>query len=91
VLLYEPQTALRLHYPEEINKRDPGGENPPAGAIIDYYFKTAPKDEVVLEVLDSNGKLVRRFSSVEKNKSEQPPEWPDPVRENEKSFRPRPT
>ena len=84
VLLYEPQTALRLHYPDEVNKREPGGDNPPAGAIIDYYFKTAPKDEVVLEVLDSNGKLVRRLSSVEKNKTKQPPEWPDRVEENEK-------
>jgi photosystem II stability/assembly factor-like uncharacterized protein len=84
VILYEPQTALRLHYPDEINKREPAGENPPAGAIVDYYFKTAPKDEVVLEVLDSSGKLVRRLSSVEKKKSEQPPEWPDRVAENEK-------
>jgi hypothetical protein len=84
VLLYEPQKALRLHYPNEVNKREPAGENPPAGAIIDYYFKTIPKDEVVLEILDSSGKLVRRLSSVEKNKSEQPPEWPDRVAENEK-------
>ena len=84
LLLYEPEVALRLHYPDEINKRQPVGENPPAGAIIDYYFRTAPKDEVVLEILDSSGKMVRRLSSVEKKKAEQPPEWPDRVRESEK-------
>src|SRR4029078_2409772 len=46
VVVYQPQTALRLHYPTEFDKRQPVGDNPPAGAMIDYYFKTAPKDEV---------------------------------------------
>ena len=40
-MLYQPQTALRLHYPTEIDKRQPVGDNPPAGAIIDYFFKVA--------------------------------------------------
>src|SRR6266403_5298219 len=58
-ILYQPQTALRLHYPEEFDKRQPVGDNPPAGAMIDYYFKTAPKDEVTLDILDGQGKVVR--------------------------------
>src|SRR5207253_1442334 len=33
-ILYQPQTALRLHYPTEFDRRQPVGENPPAGAII---------------------------------------------------------
>ncbi|MDP9253368.1 MAG: glycosyl hydrolase, partial [Verrucomicrobiota bacterium] len=78
-ILYRPQTALRLHYPTEFDKRQPVGDNPPAGAIIDYYFKTAPKDEVTLDILDSQGKLVRHISSKEKKENEQPPEWPDRV------------
>jgi hypothetical protein len=78
-ILYRPQTALRLHYPTEFVKRQPVGDNPPAGAIIDYYFKTAPKDEVTLDILDSQGKLVRHLSSKEKKENEQPPEWPDRV------------
>lgn len=77
VVLYQPQTALRLHYPTDVDRRQPVGDNPPAGAMIDYYFKSAPKDEVTLEILDSQGKLVRRLSSKEKKKEEQPPEWPD--------------
>ena len=28
-ILYQPQTALRLHYPTEFDKRQPVGENPP--------------------------------------------------------------
>ena len=79
VILYQPQTALRLHYPQEFDRRQPVGDNPPPGAIIDYYLKTAPKDEVVLEVLDAQGKIVRRISSKEKKENEQPPEWPDRV------------
>jgi len=79
MLLYQPQTAVRLHYPEEIDKRQPAGDNPPPGAMIDYYFKSAPKDEVTLDILDAQGKLVRHLSSKEKKENEQPPEWPDRV------------
>src|SRR5207237_4904862 len=78
-ILYQPQTALRLHYPEEFDKRQPVGDNPPPGAIIDYYFKSTPKDEVALDILDSAGKVVRHLSSKEKKEGEQPPEWPDRV------------
>src|SRR6202011_5086794 len=60
-------------------KRQPVGDNPPPGAIIDYYFKTAPKDEVTLDIVDASGKLVRHLSSKEKKEGEQPPEWPDRV------------
>jgi photosystem II stability/assembly factor-like uncharacterized protein len=79
MILYQPQTALRLHYPEEFDRRQPVGDNPPAGAIIDYYLKSAPKDEITLDILDKDGKLVRHISSKEKKESEQPPEWPDRV------------
>src|SRR5438477_2848868 len=79
VILYQPQIALRLHYPEEFDRRQPVGDNPPPGAMIDYYFKSAPKDEVTLDILDKDGKLVRHLSSKEKKENEQPPEWPDRV------------
>ena len=79
VILYQPQTALRLHYPEEFDKRQPVGDNPPPGAVIDYYFKTAPKEEVSLDILDTSGKVVRHLSSKEKKEGEQPPEWPDRI------------
>ena len=79
VILYQPQTALRLHYPTEFDRRQPVGDNPPAGAIIDYYFKSLPKDEVSLDILDASGKVVRHLSSKEKKEGEQPPEWPDRV------------
>jgi photosystem II stability/assembly factor-like uncharacterized protein len=78
-LLYQPQTALRLHYPTDVDKRQPVGENPPAGAILNYFLKAAAKDEVTLDILDAQGKLVRHLSSKEKKQNDQPPEWPDQV------------
>ncbi|HET6843788.1 MAG TPA: glycosyl hydrolase [Candidatus Angelobacter sp.] len=81
ILLYTPQTALRLYYPDQVDRRGPAGDNPPPGVILDYYFKTAPRDEVKLEIFDSAGKLVRGLSSKEKKGAEQPPEWPDQVKE----------
>ncbi|HZU21973.1 MAG TPA: hypothetical protein VE998_04015, partial [Terriglobales bacterium] len=39
------------------------GANPPNGAVIDFYLKSAPSGPVTLDVLDSGGKLVRHFST----------------------------
>ncbi|HEX4606226.1 MAG TPA: glycosyl hydrolase, partial [Candidatus Angelobacter sp.] len=81
MLLFKPQTALRLHLPTDIERRGPVGDNPPPGAIISYYLKAAPKDEVKLEIISSDGKIVRTLSSKEKKGEDQPPEWPDQVKE----------
>jgi photosystem II stability/assembly factor-like uncharacterized protein len=77
-VLFTPEPAVRLHYPEQVDSRRPVGQNPPPGAIINYYFAAEPKNEVKLEIYDSGGKLIRSLSSVEKKEEgEQPPEWPD--------------
>src|SRR5581483_1889025 len=39
------------------------GENPPNGAVVNYYLKEKPKGEVTLEFLDSSGKLIKKFTS----------------------------
>ncbi len=78
-VLYQPATGLRLHYSEEFDRRQPVGENPPPGALIDYYLKAEPKDEVTLDILDGQGKVVRHLSNKEKKENQQPPEWPDRV------------
>ena len=80
-VLYKPQSAYRLHYPEQVDTRRPVGQNPPQGAILNYYFATKPTDEVRIEISDSTGKLVRTLSSREKKEYEQPAEWPDQVKE----------
>jgi hypothetical protein len=44
----------------------PAGENPPDGAVIDYYLQSAPSSPVTLEIKDSAGKTVRKYSSADK-------------------------
>ena len=83
MVLYQPEPAVRLHYPDEIGRHEPAGDNPPSGAIIDYYLKQKPTDEVILEIWDKNNNLVRRISSraEPEAEAEQPEEWPDRVPE----------
>jgi photosystem II stability/assembly factor-like uncharacterized protein len=45
---------------------EPTAANPPDGAIIDYYLAHASSAPVTLEILDAQGKLVRKFSSADK-------------------------
>ena len=68
--LFKPETAYRFrgfgfHLPGGVA----AGENPPSGAIIDYALKTAPKESITLEILDSKGKLVRKYTSKSGNEA----------------------
>jgi hypothetical protein len=42
---------------------EPGGTNPPDGAILNYFLKSDAAKTVRLEISDSKNKLVRRYSS----------------------------
>jgi len=80
VHLYTPATATRLHVASEEGETPKpvlAGLNPPPGAVIYYFVKEAPKDkdEITLEILDSSGKTIRRYSS---NKTDQPEEPRNP-------------
>jgi hypothetical protein len=41
-------------------------ENPPLGAVIDYYLKSAANGSVTLEIMDPAGDVIRRYSSDER-------------------------
>jgi photosystem II stability/assembly factor-like uncharacterized protein len=77
--LYQPARATRLHFPDQVDRRRPVGDNPPKGAILYYFLKEKPteKEEITLDIFDPQGKHVRHLSNKEGNKNEQPPEWPD--------------
>jgi photosystem II stability/assembly factor-like uncharacterized protein len=64
--LFAPAPAIRMQWDTytdtPLNPDVPSAENPPDGAIVDYYLKSAAA-EVKLEVFDSGGKLVRAYSS----------------------------
>ncbi|TAL86535.1 MAG: hypothetical protein EPN74_04520 [Rhodanobacter sp.] len=67
VHLYTPAAAVRVRANENkdtpLPPETPLGQNPPAGAIIDYRLAAAAKGPVTLDILDSHGKLVRHFAS----------------------------
>jgi photosystem II stability/assembly factor-like uncharacterized protein len=69
-ILYQPQTAMRIRWnmntDTPIPQEEPAGQNPPDGAVIDYYLAEKTSTEVILEIKDASGKTVRRFSSKEK-------------------------
>jgi photosystem II stability/assembly factor-like uncharacterized protein len=41
-------------------------ENPPFGAMIDYYLKTNTSGAVTIEILDPAGEVIRKYSSEDK-------------------------
>jgi photosystem II stability/assembly factor-like uncharacterized protein len=71
--LYTPAPAYRGPWGGGFRPRGPVGQNPPNGVIVDYYLKAAPdkKAPVTLEILDSAGKTIRKFSSSAKETPEQ--------------------
>jgi hypothetical protein len=75
VHLYQPATAYRIHAGEAPARFTLSGQNPPVGAVIYYFLKQAPKQEVKIEILDSAGTVVREYSS---KKNALPDEPPDP-------------
>jgi hypothetical protein len=57
---------------------EPAGQNPPDGAVFDYYLKSASSGPATLEVLDSAGKL-GRFASTDKPEEVNPQELEVPL------------
>ncbi len=78
--LFKPATAVRIRFgtnePTPWPPELPAGENPPPGAIIDYYVGGSVSGPITLEILDTAGKPVRTFSSDD-------PLPPDPARDPE--------
>jgi photosystem II stability/assembly factor-like uncharacterized protein len=68
--LFAPREAVRLHpaafQGTPFPKDEPAGENPPNGAILDYFLKGDSADPITIEILDAKGDPVRRFSSDDK-------------------------
>jgi len=68
VKLFKPGEAVRIRrntnqntpYPPEV----PHSDNAPDGALITYYLASAPSGTITLDVLDSNGAVVRHMSSA---------------------------
>jgi photosystem II stability/assembly factor-like uncharacterized protein len=70
VHLFKPASAIRArrstYTDTPVPPDEPLGDNPPDGAIVDYWLAKPATGTVTLEILDGGGKLVRRFSSEDK-------------------------
>ena len=85
--LFSPVPTYRVRWnmfsDTPLPPEEPAGENPPDGAILDYYL-AKNQAEVTLEILDADGDLVRKFSSndvleeVDSNSYPHPTYWVRP-------------
>lgn len=62
--LFKPEDAYRTpgFGGFQLPPTAPIGANPPNGAVVHYFLKSKPKQEIALEFLDANGKIIRKFS-----------------------------
>ncbi len=69
--LFKPAVAYRVRRNQNTDTplppEEPAGKNPPDGATLHYYLKTATA--VMLEIYDSANLLVRRYSSNDKQET----------------------
>src|SRR5262249_15193090 len=67
--LFKPQTAIRVRRSNNtdtpIPPEEPMGQNPPDGAIINYWLKS-DANEVTLELVGPSGRVIRQYASSDK-------------------------
>ncbi|MDE2196521.1 MAG: hypothetical protein KGJ56_04980 [Gammaproteobacteria bacterium] len=83
--LFKPALAYRVmpagFTGTPLPKDEPRGENPPFGAYIDYYLKSAATTPVSIDIYDAKGVPVRHFASniaaqqPDISKIESTPDW----------------
>ena len=79
--LFDPAPAYRVRRDTNTDTPlpadEPAGENPPDGALVDYFLANQASGPVTLEIFDAQGKIVRRYSSTDQ------PEQSDAEREKQ--------
>jgi photosystem II stability/assembly factor-like uncharacterized protein len=68
--LFRPADAINLTPGSDngtpMPRDEPLAENPPFGAMIDYYLKANVSGPVTLEILDPAGEMIRRYANDDK-------------------------
>jgi photosystem II stability/assembly factor-like uncharacterized protein len=68
--LFQPAVAINMTAGSDngtpMPRDEPLAENPPNGAMIDYYLKSNVSGLVTLEILDPAGEMIRRYASDDK-------------------------
>ena len=78
---YRPQTAIRTIWDDDqdtpLPPEVPAGENPPDGAFLDYYLKSAPQGHITMAIYDSSGNLIRQYTSAPQSTEHEPDAVPE--------------
>jgi len=65
--LFKPGAAYRFRWSKytdtPLPPDEPYGQNPPDGAIIDYYLGANIRGDATLEIRDASGRVIRTYSS----------------------------
>lgn len=65
-ILFKPQKAFRVRWnmntDTPLPQEEPGGQNPPDGAIIDYYLEH-PAQLIQLDILNQQSEVIRHYSN----------------------------
>jgi hypothetical protein len=68
VFLFKPADTVNLIQGGDngtpLQRDEPQASNPPNGAVLDYYFKTAISGPVTLEILDAKGTVLTTFTNA---------------------------
>ena len=68
-LLFKPHTAMRvrgnLNTDTPLPPDEPAGQNPPDGAMIDYFLSKDATGPVTIEIKDGKDQSVRKYSSAD--------------------------
>jgi photosystem II stability/assembly factor-like uncharacterized protein len=78
---YRPETAIRTIWNDDqdtpLPPEVPTGENPPDGAFLDYYLKSAPQGDITMSIYDSQGNFIRKYSSAPQSNQHEPDAVPE--------------
>jgi photosystem II stability/assembly factor-like uncharacterized protein len=86
VILFAPQSAYRVRWnmntDTPVPQEEAAGQNPPDGAIIDYFLIEKVTSEITMEILDGKGMVIRKYCSNDKPYTQPednvPPYWVRP-------------
>jgi photosystem II stability/assembly factor-like uncharacterized protein len=79
--LLRPRNVVRVRWDTyedtPLPPETPAGNNPPDGAIINYFLRSVPAGDIKLSIYDAQNRLVREFSTVPPSFDPAPPNAPE--------------
>ena len=78
---YRPETSVRTIWDDDqdtpLPPEVPAGQNPPDGAFLDYYLKSVPQGDITMAIYDSQGHLIRQYTSAAPKTDHEPDAVPE--------------